>query len=234
MSLYRVFHSVKSKIWSMAYSAFYSSPLKMCLDSTFASFKSVHLTRRIISSRRLVGTPMIQNLRYMHHFPGFFHTSENKIIVLCSVKFPAESAHFFYKLPPHNKKVTNIVIGTKQINIKIRLQVWLKMLVQFSSHLILICVYCIPMLMLVQCIHNLVKSIWRKKIIMIQKPHKFSLCHGKCSIGVLCNSFILSKLLPAYSPVPAAVFFQHFSHRLIFRTSIGNAKLPVLIGLCFQ
>ena len=234
MSLYRVFHSVKSKIRSMAYSAFYSSPLKMCLDSTFACFKSVHLTCRIISSRCLVGTPMVQNLRYMHHFPGFFHTTENKIIVLCSVKFPAESAHFFYKLPPHNKKVTDIVIGTKQINIKIWLQVRLKMLIQFSSHLILICVYCIPVLMLVQCIHNLVKSIWRKKIIMIQKPHKFSLCHGKCSIGVLCNPFILSEFLPAYSPVPAAVFFQHFSHGLIFRTSIGNAKLPVLIGLCFQ
>ena len=70
----------------------------------------------------------------MHHFPGFFHTTENKIIVLCSVKFPAESAHFFYKLPPHNKKVTDIVIGTKQINIKIWLQVRLKMLIQFSSH----------------------------------------------------------------------------------------------------
>ena len=69
---------------------------------------------------------------------------------------------------------------------------------------------------------------------MIQKTCKFSLCHGKGCICILCDSFISIKILPTDPVVPAAVFRQNLFHRLILRASIGNAQFPVLIGLCDQ
>lgn len=57
----------------------------------------------------------------MHNLLGLLHTAENKIIILGTVKFPAKSAHFPYQLPSGNKKMADIIIGTKKINVKIRL-----------------------------------------------------------------------------------------------------------------
>ena len=234
MSLHRIFHTVKSKIRSMAYSAFHTGSRKMCFNRSFSSFKGIHLTCRIICCRCLMCTPVIHNFRHMYYFSCFLHTAENKIIILRSVKFFTESTHFFHQLTSGNKKVTDIVIRTKQVNIKIRLQMRLEMLIQLCSHLIFVCINHISIFMLVQRIHNLKKCIRRKKIIMVQKSHKFSCCHGKCCICILGNSFILCKILPAYSGIPAAVLLQHLFHNFILRAAISNTKLPILIGLGFQ
>ena len=108
------------------------------------------------------------------------------------------------------------------------------MLVQFSRHLILICIHCICLFMLIQCIHDLIQGIGRKKVIMVQKPHKLSLRHGKCRICILCNSLILIQIHPTDAAVFTAVLFQSLSHGFLFRASVGNAQLPVLIGLGYK
>ena len=117
MSLYRIFHTIKTKVCSMADCSFHPGTL----NRTPAGFKSIHLACRIICGRCLMGTPVIQNLRHMHNLTGFFHTAENKIVILRTVELTAKASHFFHKLPSHNKKVTDIIVGAKKIDVKIRL-----------------------------------------------------------------------------------------------------------------
>ncbi len=70
---------------------------------------------------------------------GFFYAAENKIIILCSVKFLPETSDFL-QYSSDNKKMADIVVGTQKVQVKIRFQMWLKMLVQFCCNLIFICI----------------------------------------------------------------------------------------------
>ena len=143
MSLYRIFYTVKAKICGVAYSPLHFSPLKVGFDCTPASFKGVHLACRVICCRCLMSAPMIQNLRHMNNLSGLLHTPENKIIILCPVKFPAKSSNFLHKLSSDHKKMADVVVRAKKIQIKVRFQMRLKVLIQFCGHLVFICVHCI-------------------------------------------------------------------------------------------
>ena len=129
-----------AKIRGMTYGSFHSHTGKMGFDRPFASFKGVHLACRIVCSRRLMGTPVIQNLRHMYHLSGLLHAAENKVIILGTIEFRAKSAYCLYQAAPCHKKMADIIVGTKQVNIKIRLQMGLKVLIQFCCDLILVCV----------------------------------------------------------------------------------------------
>ena len=104
----------------------------------------------------------------MGHFFGNLHTSENEIIVLCAVKLSAKASHLFHQTFTHHKEMTDIVIRSEQIQIKIRLQVRLKMLTQVHRHLILIRIDHIRVLLL-QSLNHLVERIRRQQVIVVQK-----------------------------------------------------------------
>ena len=48
----------------------------------------------------------------MNDLTCLFHTAENKIIVLRSVKFSAETSGFLYNRTSHNQKMTDIIVGS--------------------------------------------------------------------------------------------------------------------------
>ena len=62
----------------------------------------------------------------MSDLAGLLYTAKDKIMILRTIKFLPESASFTYNRLSDNKKMTDIVIGTQKIQIKIRLQVRLK------------------------------------------------------------------------------------------------------------
>ena len=107
----------------------------------------------------------------------------------------------------------------------------LKMLVKLSCHLIFICIHRIKSSVLIQRTDDLIKSIGRKQIVMIQKSHKFSPGHLKSRICVSCNPLIFCKFTDPDTTVFFCVLFQDLFHCSILRTSICNTKLPVSIGL---
>ena len=71
----------------------------------------------------------------MSDLAGLLYTAKNKIMILRTVKFLPESAGFTYNRLSGNKKMTDIIIGAQKVQIKIRLQMRLKMLAQICSGL---------------------------------------------------------------------------------------------------
>ena len=69
----------------------------------------------------------------MSDLAGLLYTAKDKIMILRSVKFLPEAASFTYNRLSGNKKMTDIVIGAQKIQIKIGLQMRLKMLAQVCS-----------------------------------------------------------------------------------------------------
>ena len=96
LTLHRILHTIKAKILGMAHSSRCLRTLQMCFDGSFPCFEGVHLACRVICRGCLMCSPVIEDLRYMHHFSGFFCTAENKIIILGSVEFFSESAHLLH------------------------------------------------------------------------------------------------------------------------------------------
>ena len=68
----------------------------------------------------------------------FFHTPENQIVILRSVKFTSQTAHFFNQTFFYHTKMTDIIIRPQQIQIEIRFKMWLKMFFQICRHFVLI------------------------------------------------------------------------------------------------
>ena len=84
----------------------------------------------------------------MQNFSGILRASENKVIILCSVKLLTETACLLHNASAHDKEMTDIVIGTQQIQVKVRFQMWLEMLVQFCGNFVLIRVKCVCLRMI--------------------------------------------------------------------------------------
>ena len=208
--------------------------LKMCLDSASSCFERIHFAGRVICCRCFVRSPVIQNLWHMSDLSGFFYAAENKIMILCSVKLLPESSNFTYYRLSYNKKVADIVIGTQKVKVKIRFQMGLKMLIQFGSYLVFICIDSICIRIIFQITCNLIKSIWGKQVIMIKNSCILSLYHLKCCICISCNSQILIQYFYTDSAVLIRIFVQNSLHFLIFRTSVRNAEFPVTVCLCQQ
>ena len=108
----------------------------------------------------------------------------------------------------------------------------LKMFIKICGHFILICIHSVQSAVISQRFGYFKKSVWGKKIVMIQNPRKFTGGHGKSRVCISGYSQIFRKVLHADTLIPGGIFFQHRSHVLIFRTSICNAQLPVFICLC--
>ena len=68
----------------------------------------------------------------------FFCTSEDKIIILCSVKFAAKHTDLFHQLSFCHEKVADIIDCAEQILIEIRFEMRLEELMSIHRHLILI------------------------------------------------------------------------------------------------
>ncbi len=130
LSMDRILYAEKSEIRCMCYSSLCTGAFQMCFNRTPACFKCIHLACRIICSRCFMRPPVIKDFRHMSDLAGFLYTTKNKIMILRTVKFLPESAGFTYNRLSGNKKMTDIVIGTQKVQIKIRLQMRLKMLTQ--------------------------------------------------------------------------------------------------------
>ena len=194
--LYRVCHLIKSQIFRVADNPLHTRPGKISLDGTFSRIKSIHLTGRIIRRRGFMSAPVVQDFRDMADHLCLFHTPENKVIVLRAVILSAKTTRLPNQRRPRHKKMGNIVIGPQKIQIKIRFKMGLKMLGKVCRYLIFIRINHIhqriffPLQMLVHHFHHPIERLRRQKIVMIQKPQKFSLCHGECFIGIFRDSQI--------------------------------------------
>ena len=69
---------------------------------------------------------------------------------------------------------------------------------------------------------------------MIQQSQKFSFRHGKCLIGILCDSQILLQITESYSGISGCIICQDSLHLFIIRACICNTQFPVRVGLCDQ
>ena len=167
----------------------------------------------------------------MDNFSGLLHTAKNKIIILCSVKFPSETAGLLNDTASYHQKMADIIVGSQKIQIKIRFQMRLEMFRKVCCYLVLICVDHICLRVFFQCCCNLIKRIGSKQVIMIQKSHEIAFRHGKSCIGILCNAKILLQVLITDTPVHLCIRFQDCLHIPIFRASISQTQLPVLISL---
>ena len=96
----------------MLHSSRSSGSFKISLNGTLSCLKSIHLACRVIRCGGFVGSPVVKDLRYMDDLTCLFHTAENKIIVLRSVKFSAETSGFLYNRTSHNQKMTDIIVGS--------------------------------------------------------------------------------------------------------------------------
>ena len=104
-------------------------------------FISIHLTLRIQRRRPGMTSPMIEYTGHMDDsFPGKSQSAycpKYQIVILGTVKFFPKS-QLFHQLRFHNKKMTNIIIAQKQIQIKLHLSVRFIEQGHFSVSLILI------------------------------------------------------------------------------------------------
>ena len=168
----------------------------------------------------------------MSHSSGsFFYTTENEIMVLCTVKFLSKSSNFIHDGFTGHKKMADIVIGSQKIQIKIRLEMWLEMFTEVSRDLILICINNIQLPVFIEFLYDLIESIRCQKIIMVKESYKFSSCHGKRRIGISRDSEILIQISDTDSPVSGTIFLKNSCHCGVLRTSICNTEFPVRIRL---
>ena len=84
-------------------------PVVMFHNGPGTGLERIQFTLRIAGGRILMASPVVQHLRDMHDLIGFFRTTENKIIILCPIKFLSQTAYLLHQLPLHNKLVTDIV-----------------------------------------------------------------------------------------------------------------------------
>ena len=110
LPLNRILDTVKSQIRGMAYHSPDTSSFQVFFNGTLSGFKSIHLTCRIVRSRCFMGSPVIEDLRYMNYFPGSLCATENKIIILRSVKFPAKTSRLLHHTSANHKKMADIII----------------------------------------------------------------------------------------------------------------------------
>ena len=110
----------------------------------------------------------------------------------------------------------------------------LKMLVQICRYLILICIKCICLRMILQCIHDLIQCIRSQQVIMVEKSHKFALCHGKSTVCILRNAKIFFQVTKPYPDILCRIICQNSLHLFIIRTCIRNTQFPFCVSLADQ
>ena len=69
---------------------------------------------------------------------------------------------------------------------------------------------------------------------MIEQPGKFPDCHLHRGIRIFRDSEIFFQIFHFYSDIFPGVLPEHFRHRCVFRTCIGDTQFPVCVGLRLQ
>ena len=160
----------------------------------------------------------------------FFNAAEQKLVILCSVKFFFLTAHFLHQCLFHNQQMADIIVGTQQIKIEIRLEIWLITLGKITCHLVLICVNNLRPCF-ADPIRHFIEGIFRKQIIMVKQSNIIAVRQFHRCIRVVCDAQIFRKDL----------IFDTFIRKITVNdpfclcgisTSVCNAQLPVRIGLC--
>ena len=131
-----------------------------------------------------MGPPVIQDLGNMSHLLRLFHAAENKIIILGSFEFRPEPSCLFKDRTFYHEKMADIIIGTQKVEVKIRLQMRLKMFAKVSGYFILICIYGLQASVFVQRGRNLIKSVGRQQIVMVQNTDELSFRHLQRRVGI--------------------------------------------------
>jgi len=86
ISLHLILDTIKPSVQFRQNFCLLTASRKMGFYGTLSSLKCIGFTDRIIRSRNLMYPPMIKNPRHMRRY-RFFHTPENQIVILRSVKF---------------------------------------------------------------------------------------------------------------------------------------------------
>ena len=158
-----------------------------------SGLKSVQLALRVAGRGILMTAPVIQYLWYMDDLFCLFGAPEDKIIVLSAVKLLAETAHLIQNTLLHHKQMADIINAGKEIRVKIRLKMRIKQRLSIHIQLILIGIEDVAVPMLVECLHHLVKSVLRQRIIMVSQEHKITGSHFQSRVCVAGNAPVASQ-----------------------------------------
>ena len=154
--------------------------------------EGVELALRIAGRRVLVAAPVVKHLGNVVNLSRRLHTPENKVIVLGSVKFLAESSCSGRQIVADHKQMADIVDAPKQINVKIRFKVGIEQRPAVHVHLVLVRVNHVCLRMLVDGLHHLVEGVGRKGIVVIRQHDKVSCRHIHGRVCIAGNSLVLS------------------------------------------
>ena len=178
-----------------------------------------------------MGPPVVQHLRYMENFFGFFRTAENKVIVLGAVKFPAKSSGLPGQPRSHHKKVGDIIVGPQQIQVEIRFKVGLKVFRKIRGHLILVRVDRVRLRIRRQRFGNPEQGLRGQKIVVIQQPHKLAPGHLQSFVGISGDAQVFLKIFHPDPLISAGVPPKYLLHPILAAAGIDDAQLPMGIGL---
>ena len=150
--------------------------------------------------------------------PNEICAPENEVIVLSPVIHAVKSARFPGNRCLHNQEVADIIIGAEQIQIEIRLEMWLEMF--FPAPPV------IPDLVLVgvekkrllssspagrdDCLPGMIQCVGLDSVIMVHETDIFPPRREKSGICVLRNSLVFSESEYAHPPV---LFLQRTQRR---------------------
>ena len=145
----------------------HTNSVVMLLNSFSACLKSIHLALRVCRCRIHVTSPVIQNLWNMLNIFRLLTASKNKVMILRTIKLTSQHTNFINQRLLHNKQMAYVVHATKQINIEIRLKMWIKEFLTIHVHLILVRINHIYSLIFIQSLNTLKKCMNRHNIIMV-------------------------------------------------------------------
>ena len=78
---------------------------------------------------------------------------------------------------------------------------------------------------------RLIQRVRSQKVIMVQQTYKIAPGHPEALIGILRNTLVLSQVTDTDARILLRVLFQDPPDRQILRTGIGDAQLPLRVGL---
>ena len=134
------FCPVESQELSLAHFHFNTDPVIMRLHRPLSRIKCIQLALRILRCGIFMASPVIQDLRNMMDLfrSRMFHTTEDKVIILRSVKLSAQHSDLINQRFLRHKQMADIIDRTQQIHVIIRFEMWLEELVSVHRHLIFI------------------------------------------------------------------------------------------------
>ena len=132
--------------------------------------------------------------------------AENKIVILCTVKFLTETAHPCDEKFFHNKQVANIVYACQKIRIKVRFEMRIKQSSSVHIQLVLIGVDHICLRIFIDGFRALKESVRSHSVIVIRKNNEITGCHIHGCVGVSCDTEVFSQHFIADPGIRLCIF----------------------------